>query len=567
MNRHKQHDRKMERGQVTILVVMALSIFLLAFLGWATDYTNFWFHRQAAQGGADATCQAAAVDWYLVTLGTNSPNMNFTPKVGETLDCTQSPTAAPCIIAKYNGYDATLAGNTVTMRFTAAAPPGVTAPPDTSQFIQADVTKDVPAYFSRLLTGKQTVPVHAKAVCGLSSVLGPVPIIVLRPQDSTTLRMNGSSSQIKIVGGPPQSVQVNSSDSNAVTGNKAFVDLSNGGPDQTGSSFGTFGGQATQPGGVILGSTGKWEYPHLPISDPYAGYDEPSKPGNGTRTVGVPLGVNGCPDATGQGCTEYTAGSYDSGITVGNGSHETAIFDPGIYYVGGNGLQLNSNSIVRTSTALGDGSGGVMFFFYNAAGNSSVFISSNSGSPHGSFATCTTSPTNCIVQYHIDGSSEFGVASRALQCPGGAVPPPLPTPTIVGNVLLAPCTGTYGDPTPPPKNYRGFLFFQHRGIAVDGSAGNHPPQWQGGGSTLTAGFMYFHQCHVGSSSGTEPCDQPTGTGGGFGDVFNMGGTPGSSSYAVGSLITDEIVVGGTPNLTMILHPDKTFNQIKIGFFQ
>ena len=49
-------------GQVTIFVVLALALFLMAFVGFAVDMTNLWFHRQTAQGAADAACQAGIMD-------------------------------------------------------------------------------------------------------------------------------------------------------------------------------------------------------------------------------------------------------------------------------------------------------------------------------------------------------------------------------------------------------------------------------------------------------------------------------------------------------------------------
>jgi hypothetical protein len=369
--------------------------------------------------------------------------------------------------------------------------------------------------------------------------------------------MNGTNASIQVIGGPNQSIQVNSNNPSAVTtGSLETVDLSHGGTQNTGSSFGVYGGQATAPGSVSMGTTGRWLYPHLPINDPYANVAAPAQPGNAANPTSVAFTVDGCPDTS--GCTEYWPGYYPSGIRLQN---NTYLFVPGIYWIGGqnpnNGLQLASNSIVRMSTQNGDGHGGVMFYF---SGNTatSVYIDANSGKPHGSESTCTTQAVNCIVQYHVNGSSEFGVASRPLICPASSkMPPPQVPDTIPGNVLLAPCDGTYGDPT---GEYRGFLFFQNRGVAVDGSHGNNPPQWQGGGSTLAAGFMYFHNCRNGDSTGTGVCNA-------FGTIFSMGGTPGSGSYAVGSLITDKIYENGNPGLLMILHPDNTGQLLKLGFFR
>jgi putative Flp pilus-assembly TadE/G-like protein len=567
-----EQRRRRDGGQITIFVGLALGIFLLAFIGFATDYTNFWLHRQQAQSGADATCQAAATDLYLYAIGQATPTMNFVPTLNGTISCSAAPTAAPCIIAKYNGFDTAIADNDVKMSFP-AGPPGAPPPPDNIAipYVQVDVTQQVQAYFSRLLTGTNKTPVHAKAVCGLVSTPGPVPIVVLHPTDDTTLNMRGRTDTIRIVGGPPQSVQINSSSTSAVTaGSLATVDLSRGGPNNTGSSFGTFGGQATLPGGVDLGSTGHWLYPHLPIPDPYASVSAPTNPGppTGTSPFSVVFGVDGCPDPN--GCDEFLPGAYADGICVKSGSGGcgggtkgpklTAIFQPGVYYLGGVGLKLAAQSTVRVTCcggrADGDGTGGVMFYF-SGDQNTSIYIDSNSGAS----PACDGGlrPNGCVVQYHKDGSTESGVQSRALQCPGGQAPPPEVPATLPGNVFMAPCSGTYGDPS--PRHYRGFLYFQDRAVAVDGSGGGQRgPQWQGGGSTLAAGFMYFHQCRAGDHTGTGTCTA-------FGDTFSMGGTPGSGSYAVGSLVTDKIHSNGTPDLTMILHPDNLFSQLKIVFFE
>ena len=119
MNISTQQRRRKDSGQVTIFVALALGVFLLAFIGFATDYTNFWLHRQQAQSGADATCQAAATDLYLYAIGQATPTMNFVPVLNGTISCSAAPTAAPCVIARYNGFDTALADDDVKMIFSA----------------------------------------------------------------------------------------------------------------------------------------------------------------------------------------------------------------------------------------------------------------------------------------------------------------------------------------------------------------------------------------------------------------------------------------------------------------
>jgi hypothetical protein len=53
--------------------------------------------------------------------------------------------------------------------------------------------------------------------------------------------------------------------------------------------------------------------------------------------------------------------------------------------------------------------------------------------------------------------------------------------------------------------------------------------------------------------------------GGYGTTFNMGGNPGSGSYAVGSLVTDRIATSGNPGIKMILNPNKFYPQLKVAF--
>jgi hypothetical protein len=562
------------------MVVLTLVVFLLAFTGLATDYANFWFKRQAVQGAADATCQAAGMDLYLYAVGQQTANMHFVPGATPIL-CSGSPTPAPCLIAKYNGFDGTLASNNVQMSF----PTTVNNPPSGGAlsnvafpYVKVDITTQAPAYFSQIMTGKSTVAVHASATCGLAAPAGPVPIIVLHPTMADAVLMNGAQNSIKVEGGPVRSIQVNSSNAQAVS--LATIDLSQAGPSNNGGDFAVFGGPSTasQSGGTVSFGTrpGSWIYPASPIADPYRDVPQPStKPPAGTTYVGCYKGagkcgtqsdctadatlrgcykINGCPNPL--GCTEYTAGYYGpNGIDVkGNGPDGTAIFDPGLYWIEG-GLTLDSNSTARTSTAVGDGSGGNMFYFSGSPSGKC------SGTAHSAICIVANSGSNGSVDaYYLNGSpSPNGVPSRALQCPGGGANPSGLPATIGGNVLLGPCPGsngisvTYGDPS---GQYRGFIFWQDR--SATGSA-----QWQGGGASLVSGFMYFHQCNA-NGTGTEPCPAPPAA---FNSTFNLGGNPGSASYALGSIVTDSIATNGTPDITLILSPYNSFPLLKVYLLQ
>jgi len=219
----------------------------------------------------------------------------------------------------------------------------------------------------------------------------------------------------------------------------------------------------------------------------------------------------------------------------------TGIFDPGLYFVAANGLNLGDNSTVRMSTATGDGSNGVMFYFSSSA---SVGVTSNSGkSP-----ACTSvllgngSPNGCVVSFKIDGTRSSAatgaVASRPLQCPSGSANPPQVPATLDGNILLGPCSGTYAS----PDGNRGFLFFQNRATSAS-------PSWGGGGQFLSSGFLYFH-----SGSGTT-CGTNT-------SCLSLQGGSGAHSYALGNIVVDKLSLGGNPEINMILNPAATFAILK-----
>ncbi len=589
-----------DKGQVIIFVLIALGLFLIAFVGFAVDMTNLWFHRQAAQGAADAACQAGAMDMLLTAEGAIAPKPGFT--AGTPVTCTSSSTAVPCQYAAFNGYRGGGASGTesneVQVSFPASVPGAV--PPPTGlggafPYMQVDVTDHVRVYFSSMLTRGRIQDVPARARCGLVVAAVPIPIIILNPTCPQTLDIAGNGS-LRVVGGPAQSIQVNSCAGPgalppcSTTGTAALigtVDFSTGGPNFTGSNFGVFGGPATAPGSYNGGSTGTWISPYPPISDPFATVAPPPVPplpctgtaatpcspgcpllvnpctvGTGT-TLLDPLGRNGCPVAVvGPGCLEYAPGLYTSSIIVKN---RTAIFDPGVYYITGiskancpqmpngsclrpngqcnYGLVLDSLSLVRPSTALGDLSGGTTFYFSgNGPGTyGSVFIGANSGGGGGSNPFQTSIAT----------------------CPLGNPPDSrlnLP-PTLTGNVLLGPCTGTYGSAT---GMTRGILFFDNR----DNADLLGQPSMQGGGAMLLAGTMYFHNCASkdGAGLGTN-CSQTTDTPPGYQAFWQLQGTPGSGTYILGEIVADDMALGGTARVSMALDPNAVFPVLRVSLLQ
>jgi len=567
-----------QSGQTTIFVLLGLAIFLFAAIAFAVDIANLWFHRQAAQNVADSACTAAAMDMLFtsnsVSLPSPAPGGETTwgglpsPAVaGTTYDCATLTTAAPCQYAALNGYNgagivAGTGGSSVKFSFPSSfsgvpACSGTPPPPiclpgfPALPTIQVNVGEAVRVYFAGMVSGSRTMNVSAQATCGVVAALVPVPLLVLDPV-GPSLSLSGTPN-IAIVGGPSTSIQVNSNNAAAVgIGGSSTIDLSKGGPSGTGSALDVYGGPTTAPGGfVTTGSCCTWTSGASPISDPLASLAAPSKPAAAPAPTSVALGVDGCPDAG--GCYEYVGGDYPSGICVGKGgctnkTYDTAIFEPGIYYLEGN-LNLKSNSTVRPSTQAGDGSGGTMFYF---SGTSSISVDANSGKSIYAFSTASGS----------------GSLSNGLKCTStSTLPSNIGATLSVGNLLLAPCTGTYGDPlvaeglTDPAGTQRGILFFQDR------SAQNVTSGWGGGGAFALVGTMYIHSCNSsGTGTGCGTAGVPGATAY-YTDTFSFGGNSGSGSYVLGNIIGDNFTLSGTPGITMDLNPNAAYYILKASLLQ
>jgi len=241
----------------------------------------------------------------------------------------------------------------------------------------------------------------------------------------------------------------------------------------------------------------------------------------------------------------YTAGAYPAQIEVKAG---VAIFDPGLYYVTG-GLQLDSGSTVRPGTATGDGSGGTTFYF---VGTGTVSVNSHSGNKTGLDVFNTASGSGAYA----NGIGCTPTSTIPSNVPGTI---PLNNGTDGANILLGPCTGYYGDPlgaSDPLGVQRGFLFFQDRsGQSVD-------PSWGGGGQFLLAGTMYFHSCNA-SGTGTGCGAPPTY----YNDILSLSGNSGSGTYVLGSIVADNLTLGGTSGITMDLNPNKAYSTMKVSILQ
>ncbi|PYT51678.1 MAG: hypothetical protein DMG44_01220 [Acidobacteria bacterium] len=237
-------------------------------------------------------------------------------------------------------------------------------------------------------------------------------------------------------------------------------------------------------------------------------------------------------------------------VGVPPSSSNTAIFDPGLYYLGDtHGLELRAHAMVRPSTAAGDGSLGTMFYFATAA---TISFGSNSGSEP-------------IDAYQPDGSTVNGVTSPALRCPSGSPNPPQVTAAgpIHGNVLLGPCgltsgigaTGQYGS----PDGNRGFLFFQSHSNAANGgtcTAGfsGNCAILGGGAGFIFSGFIYLHNGNGGTCG--------TGT-----SCLSLAGGSGGNSFTIGNIVVDKITLTGNSGVNMVLNPSATFSVLRPTLLQ
>jgi putative Flp pilus-assembly TadE/G-like protein len=539
-----------------VFVLLALGLFLFGGMAFGVDIANLWFHRQTAQNAADAACASGAMDMLVASSGGSTGKQGFT--VGTAFNCATTQAATPCQYASLNGYSGTnsFPGNQLLVSFPSsdpnvsnATPPLPPASMVAYPFMRVDVVDHVQTFFSGLLSGNTTQDVRAFAVCGTLLLQSSTPILVLDPSKTAALNLSGTLN-IVIYGGPSRSIQVNSNSATAVsvTGG-ASINLSQGGPNLTGSSIGVYGGPTSTPGGITFGTTGSWAYPSAVISDPFAtlcapgqsgcpkvnGSSAPAIPGapqipadeaaKGCKTIPCSISYHdaghGCPSSA--GCQLYTAGYYGSGITVGSG--KVAVFDPGLYYIV-NGLKLNSNSTVRPSTGAGDGSGGTIFYF---SGAQSISVN----------ATSRRSTTDTF-------------SASSLKCTGtSTLPTNLPaTTTIQGNILIAPCTGYYGDPlgsSDPLGVQRGMLFFQDR------SASGVSANWGGNGQFALDGILYFHHCNT-SGTGTG-CGAPTTY---YDALFSLSGTACSTTYVLGSIVVDHLTLSGSSCITMDLNSNAAY---------
>jgi len=556
-----------------VFIVLAMGVFLIGGLGFVVDGTNLWFHRQSAQTAADAACTAGAMDLLSTAAGASLPNAS--DWIGQSFQCsgttgggsnpTSNSTFPPCQYAGFNGFSGSgLQAIQVSFPDSATIAAAVTcptAPPYSTSvpvcaandivrpYMQLQVTDNVRTTFIRIVGAGSTTTVPAKSTCGLSNVLSAVPIVVLNPNAPTSGATNtmtaDSGSSLTVFGGSQKSIQVNSSDAAAVDLSSATVDLSNANNDN-GGNFAVVTRESQADANVTLANTkSHWVNAAGLTTDPFAMIDAPSKPGD------APAISHSCPGYDSHvDCDDYQGGYYPAtvscngttvSICIGTGHDTVAVFEPGIYYLDGDFATSNSGHKVcmRPGTGTGDGSGGTMFYLH---GSSTLDKSPSSGQ------LVVKGDKGNVVFACADAA--FGIPVSSLTCVSN-VPPGVTT--LTGNVLLAPCTGPYGDPLNAGEE-RGILFFHDRE--------NQPtaqPAWRAAGSFGLVGSLYFHNCSSTTRSGSGVnCDSAA-----FTETLTL--TSGANGYVIGNIVADQLHLGGS--ITVGLSPKKEYYTLKASLLQ
>ncbi|MGA2905153.1 MAG: pilus assembly protein TadG-related protein [Candidatus Korobacteraceae bacterium] len=606
---------RQETGQASVLVVLMLSLFLLGVLAFAVDYTNIWFQRQQAQTAADAACEAGAMDIFAIASGETMPNMGFS--LGTAGNCNAYSSSGPtmCWYASKNGFNGYTGGAaTVSWTFPGSVS-GVTAPPSSIApypFLQISVSLPVKTYFSTLLTGNQTQQVAAKSTCGLTQIMQGAPIMVLHPTISGALTYSGGAS-LTIVGGPPRSIVVNSSNATAVLcDSSGVIDTAEGGPNLTGSDVGTYGGPHVAPGsatgcygtngntglpaGFDGGTTGHWDWPASPVPDPYAAV--PAAAGMKSYTPGTKRSdsgsnvtyynlaapeMDGCPDTAPtdygsyndntywtcnlalygtkswycRGCHEYAPGYYPSGISE-NGN-DVITFLPGVYYMDGN-LAIGGSDTIRMAKACANSQGVVNT--NSTTGNCSPYTQTAGPNGGGGGTPWTWHQTDGVMFYFhgtavpiISGASGAPVSPRVDEVP----------------VTDLTCNGS----TPPSYLDLPSALNTNIMLAECTTLGTYYDL--AGDTTDSLGtirglLMFMDHADTGSpqlqGSGTLAY---TGTlyfhSTSYATIFQIPGGTTTGTLIWGNVVTDQMQLTGSGALMMALNPSATTPILKVGLLQ
>lgn len=499
-----------ERG-ASLLLVMVLGTALFGIVGLALDGGQLYVTRQRAQAAADAAAQAGVMDLYRGN-GWAAASASAIAYAGRNgfASSEVDPEHPDCSTLAWCSGHVTLSGV------------------DNPNLIQVTVTKVVNTVFLRAV-GINTSTVKAVGTAAITIEPQPVPILVLHPTASGSFSKNGSNT-ITICGGPPRSIQVNSTSTTSISisGASGTVDLSHAGPLDTagdctagtGSDFANAGLQNPYPGTLLLGTKpGQYVSPASTIADPLLSVAEPSvQPPAPLAPViantAATEAAHNCPTT----CTIISPGYYDGVTNRLDTISGYTIMRPGIYWINHNGFQLGSGTIIRMASAAVDTSD----------------------------PTTGTNWTSQVLIYNkplspVNSSKDiFSISANSGKLPGNSTYPSADCPS----------GGNCFNGSPTTSAYKGILFFQSRTTAA---TLNH--QLQGGGGLTLKGTIYL--THTAASTASDGKYQS----------LSLQGNAGGTTTVQGEIIVDELSLGGTSGITMNLSSAAVFPVRQVALVQ
>ncbi len=311
-----------EGGQAVILVVVAMSIFLIGALGLAIDGGQMYAQRQMAQGAADAAAQAGIESILNGTNATSSHPFGTGSAPIASSVCTTTDLRTPCVYARNNGFGGTSA-DTVTLSYPTTVS-GVTLSSASGAAIEVTVQRTLQPGLIQFV-GAGTSTINAKGIAGLIPTVSPYCMIVLDPTSASAFQaINGANLTLN---GCALAVDSKSSSAANIVGSSV-----------TASAINVVGGVTMSNGGTASPTpkTGA-----AATADPFATLPAPAS--------GSCLYTN---LSLTSGTTTLNPGTYCSGILVSNTASVT--FKPGTYVINGGGMGFSGSGTVTGS--------GVMFY-------------------------------------------------------------------------------------------------------------------------------------------------------------------------------------------------------------
>src|SRR5690348_15322843 len=141
-------SRVKRRGQALILVVVAVGLVMAGALGFAVDTGTLYFHRQMAQGAADAAAMAGVMSMFN---GTNAVGATGYFDTSASFTCAVNDSKIPCKYAGYHQFGGS-SSDTITVSFptTSSGYTGTLSTSDSPNQIKVLIERNVPNSFIRM---------------------------------------------------------------------------------------------------------------------------------------------------------------------------------------------------------------------------------------------------------------------------------------------------------------------------------------------------------------------------------------------------------------------------------